>query len=37
MEVDEDYKRYRQTRSIIVNAEPKRSFKESNSDGCKVI
>ena len=37
IEVDEDYRRYRQTRSIVVNTDSQRSSKEAKSDGYKVI
>ena len=37
IEVDEDYRRYRQTRSIVVNTDSQRSYKEAKSDGYKVI
>jgi UDP-N-acetyl-D-mannosaminuronic acid dehydrogenase len=37
IEVDEDYRRYRQTRSIFVNTDSQRSYKEAKSDGYKVI
>jgi UDP-glucose 6-dehydrogenase len=37
IEVDEDYRRYRQTRSIVVNTDSKRSYKEAKSDGYNVI
>ncbi|MGC2596762.1 MAG: hypothetical protein WA395_01355, partial [Nitrososphaeraceae archaeon] len=37
IEVDEDYRRYRQTRSIVVNTDSQRLYKEAKSDGYKVI
>ena len=37
IEVDEDYRRYRQTRSIVVNTESPLSHREDKPDGYKVI
>ena len=37
IEVDEDYRRYRQTRSIVVNTESQLSHREAKPDGYKVI
>src|SRR3954453_23639779 len=36
MEVDEDYRRYRQTRSIVVNTESQLSHREAKPDGYKI-
>src|SRR3954451_3046986 len=37
IEVDEDYRRYRQTRSIVVNTESQLSHREAKPDGYKII
>jgi UDP-glucose 6-dehydrogenase len=37
IEVDEDYRRYRQSRTLVVNTNSQHSLEESNSDHFKPI
>ena len=37
IEVDEDYRRYRQSRTLVVNTDLQRSFKDSGSDAFRAI